>query len=175
MTDIWSVEKIFNLIPTVPNFPKPGIQFKDITPVLNEPKAFGSMISHLANSMNEPFDKIVAIESRGFILGSALAHSLKKGLVLVRKPGKLPRQTVKKTYALEYGQDSLELHIDDLNPGDRVYIIDDVLATGGTAETAEHLCENVGAKVIGHRFIMEIEFLQGRKKLKAQSQSLARI
>lgn len=167
-----SIENIKNMIVDVADFPKKGVVFKDITPILDDPKAFHSLFEHFKNTIDFKVDKVVAIESRGFLLGGPLAMLLEAGLVLVRKPGKLPRETVKQSYDLEYGQDSLEIQKDDLKAGDRVLIVDDVLATGGTAHAAENLCGQLGAEVVGHRFLIELGFLAGAEKLKAPSRSL---
>jgi adenine phosphoribosyltransferase len=139
--------------------------FKDITPILENGEAFLSLSKIIAEKVSKQTDKLVAIESRGFILASAVAQQLGCGMVLVRKPGKLPRETVKESYELEYGTDSLEMHKEALKPGDRVTIIDDVLATGGTAAAVERLCSHLNAQVLGSVFLMEIEFLKGRSKL----------
>lgn len=167
-----TLEQIHRLIIDVPNFPKPGIVFKDITPILENAEAFQSLAKLMAAQVHPQTTKLVAIESRGFILGAAIAQHLNAGMVIVRKPKKLPRETVKKTYSLEYGEDTLEMHKGALKPGDRVTIIDDVLATGGTARAVEELCVEAGAQVVGHLFLMEIEFLKGRTKLQSSAKSL---
>ncbi|MCB0350904.1 MAG: adenine phosphoribosyltransferase [Bdellovibrionales bacterium] len=167
-----TVDQISRLIRTVANFPKPGVNFKDITPVLENSEAFRALSKHLAEKVNPQTDKLVAIESRGFILGAAVAQHLSCGLVIVRKPGKLPRETIREDYVLEYGSDSVEIHKDSLKPGDRVTIIDDVLATGGTASAVEKLCEKAGAQVLGSIFMMSIESLDGKSKLTYPNQSL---
>src|SRR5690606_14514275 len=132
--------------------------FKDFTPILEDAAAFKKMLKLFEEQLAKvKFEKIVAIESRGFIIGSALAHNLDKGLVLARKPGKLPRETEKFTYALEYGEDTLEIHKSAIPSGISVVIVDDVLATGGTAHAVESICKNLGAQVMGHYFLMEIE------------------
>lgn len=170
-----TIEKVKALIRDVPDFPKPGIMFKDISPVLEDGEAFRAMAKLLADKIDPRTTKLVAIESRGFILGAAVAQHLKAGMVIVRKPGKLPRETVKKTYALEYGEDAVEMHKDALNGDDLVTIIDDVLATGGTAHAVEQLCRESGARISGHVFLMELEFLKGREKLQAPVTSLIKI
>ncbi len=149
----------------VPNFPREGIVFKDITPLLESPAALKQLIDEMVKVIPSEVTKIVSIESRGFILGAALAYASGRGLVLCRKPGKLPRETFSGTYQLEYGQDSLELHKSSITKGESVFIVDDVLATGGTAQAAARLCEEAGAKVSGLCFLIEIEFLKGRQKL----------
>lgn len=170
-----TIDQVQRLIRDVTDFPKPGIVFKDITPVLENKDAFQALILLLAEKIHPQTTHIVAIESRGFILGAALAQKMNLGLVLVRKPGKLPRDTFKKSYTLEYGTDSLEMHKDSLKAGDRVCIVDDVLATGGTAQAVEELCLMAQAQVLGHLFLMEISFLKGALKLKAPPQSLLSI
>lgn len=158
-------DEIKSLILDVPNFPREGIVFKDITPLLENGAAFRELINEMMKNIPSEITKIVSIESRGFILGSALAYGMKKGLVLCRKPGKLPRDTFSGTYQLEYGQDSLEVHKTSFDKNDKVFIVDDVLATGGTAEATVRLCENAGAEVLGLGFLIELDFLKGRQKL----------
>ncbi len=162
-----SVEDLKPFIRNIPDFPKPGIQFKDITPMLQNAKAFRFMVELLAQELKEKeFQQLVAIESRGFLLGSPLAFSLNRGLAIVRKPKKLPFHTKRVEYALEYGQDALEIHSDAIRPGERVCIVDDVLATGGTALATAQLVESLGAKVESLLFLMELPFLKGRDRLK---------
>ena len=151
-------------IQDVPDFPKPGIVFKDITPLLAEPRAFAHAIERMAARVAPP-DVVVAIESRGFLFGTALALRWHVPLVPARKPGKLPRATVSETYALEYGQDSLEMHSDALRPGGRVLIVDDLLATGGTAAAVTRLVERMGAQVTALLFLIELRGLGGRERL----------
>lgn len=170
-----TLEQIKEMIVDVPNFPKPGILFKDITPVLADSTTFKSLCTHFAEQIPSNATKIVAIESRGFLLGAALSQHLHLGLVLVRKPGKLPRKAHKVSYDLEYGSDSLELHETDLTAKDKVVIIDDVLATGGTARATELLVKKTGAEILKHVFLMEIEFLKGREKLIAPSKALFQV
>ncbi|HXI12822.1 MAG TPA: adenine phosphoribosyltransferase [Thermoanaerobaculia bacterium] len=150
----------------VPDFPKPGIVFKDITPLLSSPPAFVWVIeqfsSHFAGA---GITKVVAMESRGFIFGAPIALSLGVGFVPIRKPGKLPWTTQRHEYTLEYGSDALEIHDDALSEGDRVLIVDDVLATGGTAAAAIALVEILGATVAGIAMLMELRFLNGRSRL----------
>jgi adenine phosphoribosyltransferase len=167
-----SLKQVVDLMRDVPDFPKPGIVFKDITPILESSRAFQSLILHFRESIPFTFDKLLAIESRGFILGAALAQVMDVGLVLVRKAGKLPGETVSFRYDLEYGSDTLEIHKDSVMKGERVLIIDDVLATGGTAHAVERLCESLGAEVMGHRFFLELSFLHGRERLKKEHKSL---
>ncbi len=160
------VENIKTAIRDVPDFPKPGILFKDITPLLNNARLFSSTLDILAEKAHryEP-DVIVGIESRGFIFGAALADRLNCGFVPVRKPGKLPYKTFSEEYALEYGTDTVEMHVDALKEHKRALIVDDLLATGGTALATAHLVEKGGGSVQALFFVIELEFLQGRKKL----------
>jgi adenine phosphoribosyltransferase len=156
-------------IRTVSDWPKPGIQFRDITTLLTNPEGFGlAMDQMIAHYQGLNFDKIVAIESRGFIFGSVLARELKKPLVLIRKPGKLPAETAQESYELEYGTDTVEVHVDAIDAGDRVVVIDDLLATGGTASAAIALCERMGARVLEAGFVIDLPDIGGSKKLKAK-------
>lgn len=154
------------LIREVPDFPKPGISFKDITTLLKNGKALQYVIDRFAAHFQgaDP-DVIVGAESRGFLLGAPLAYKLGKGFVLVRKPGKLPAAVEKVTYDLEYGQDSLEIHVDAIKPGQKVLIIDDLLATGGTINATAELIKRLGGKIVGFAFIIELDSLKGRDKL----------
>ena len=159
-------EQVRERIRAVEDFPKPGVVFRDITPLL----ADGSLFERVTDWMVERFRNerpthVLAIESRGFIFGSPVAHRLGAGLVPVRKPGKLPWTTMRVTYDLEYGRDALEIHADALRAGDRVLIVDDLLATGGTAAAACTLVENLGAAVVGLCVALELAFLEGRSKL----------
>jgi adenine phosphoribosyltransferase len=150
----------------VPDFPKPGILFRDITPLLADPKAFHMVIDALVeNFIGQNIDAIVAIDSRGFIFGAPLASRLNTSFVPARKPGKLPSETVSVAYALEYGQASLEMHKDALSPGDNVVVIDDLLATGGTAAAVGELVLGQGAHVAAYAFVIELSALGGRNKL----------
>jgi len=154
-------------IRNVPDFPKPGIGFKDITTLLKDGAAFQECIDQMAAHVNaEEVDLIVGAESRGFIFAAALAYKLGKGFVPVRKPGKLPAQTMKETYDLEYGTDSLEIHVDAISKDARVLIIDDLLATGGTVAATVKLIERLKGKVVAIGFLIELSFLHGRDKLK---------
>jgi adenine phosphoribosyltransferase len=162
-----TIEEIKDSIVDVPDFPKPGIIFKDITPILEDPKTFQGLAKIFAENTPKETTKLAAIESRGFILASAMAQYLNVGVLLIRKPGKLPQQTLRQAYQLEYGEDQLEIHTHSVNSDDNIAIIDDVLATGGTAEAAEKLVTKAGGKVIQLQFLMELEFLKGRNKLKA--------
>ncbi len=160
------VDALKAAIRDVPDFPKKGIVFKDITTLLKDPALFRRTVDLLTVlSGDRPVDKVVAIESRGFILGGVLASRLGAGFVPVRKPGKLPAKTLRASYALEYGTDTLEIHEDALNKGERVLIVDDVIATGGTAHAVGELVDRLGAKVVAYAFLVELSFLNGRDKL----------
>ena len=160
------IEALKAKIRDVPDFPKKGIVFKDITTLLKDPALFRRTIDLLAVLCGErTVDKVVAIESRGFILGGVLASRLNAGFVPVRKPGKLPAKTLTASYELEYGTDSLEIHEDALTRGDRVLIVDDVIATGGTARAVGDLVDRLGANVSAYAFLVELTFLKGREKL----------
>ncbi len=150
----------------VPDYPKPGILFKDITPLLGDPAAWGEACRKMAAPwVGAGVTHVVAVESRGFLFGGAIAVALGAGLVPVRKPGKLPYQRSREEYALEYGTDALEMHVDAVGPGSRVVIVDDVLATGGTAGATVRLVERHGASVVGCGFLIELTFLSGRQAL----------
>lgn len=162
-------KKLKRVIKDVPDFPKQGIVFKDLTPIFKDKKLFKSLIDYLYKKYkNKRLDAIVAIESRGFIIGSPLAYKLKVPFIPARKPGKLPRETYKVTYSLEYGTDGLEIHRDALSKGNRVLIIDDLLATGGTVNAVVSLIEQAGAEVLEIAFIVELDFLKGREKLQGR-------
>ncbi len=157
---------IKELIRDIPDFPTQGILFRDITPILQDAKAFKQIIYTMCETVQElKPDVIVGIESRGFILGTPIALELGLGFVPVRKMGKLPYDTIQAEYSLEYGTNVVEIHRDALNHGTRVAIVDDLLATGGTAKAAVQLVEELGATVAGLSFLIELEFLQGRKLL----------
>jgi adenine phosphoribosyltransferase len=157
-----------SLIRDVPDFPKKGILFKDITPLLKDPKAFQEVIHLLGERYKKnKVDGIVAMESRGFILGGALAAHLGVGFIPVRKPGKLPWKTLKETYDLEYGKDTLEIHEDSIRKGERILVLDDVLATGGTAAATIRLVERAGGTVAEACFLIHLSFLNGHEKLKS--------
>jgi adenine phosphoribosyltransferase len=150
----------------IQDFPKPGIVFKDITPLLANPAAVRECMALLINNLRgRNIDKVVGAESRGFFFGTLLAYELNAGFVPVRKPGKLPFDTLKATYELEYGTDALEIHTDAITPGQRVLIHDDVLATGGTAKALCELVEGLGGVVVQCNFLMELSFLNGREKI----------
>jgi adenine phosphoribosyltransferase len=154
----------------VPDFPKPGILFRDITPLLADGPAFAAAIEQLDELTRDVrYTRIIGIESRGFIFGAALAQRRKCGFVPIRKPKKLPRATVRETYALEYGEDTLEMHEDALIMGERALIVDDVLATGGTAEAAARLVSRSLGEVAGFAFLIELDFLNGRGRLAPHS------
>lgn len=167
-----TLQDIESKIRQVPDFPKKGIQFLDFSPLLADPKSFSHVVQLMGDPFRGKFDKIVAIESRGFILGAAMAQHFNTGFVMVRKKGKLPGPTTSVSYALEYGEDQLEMNKQALGSGERVLIVDDVLATGGTAAATHQLCHNLGANVIGFSFFIEIEFLKGKEKLKSSIHSL---
>jgi len=150
----------------IPDFPAPGILFRDITPLLASPEAFQEAVSAMARPFrDDPPQKVLGIEARGFMFGAALARELGVGFVRVRKPGKLPRETLRVSYGLEYGKDTLEIHADACAPGEKVLIADDVLATGGTALAAGELADRLGAEVAGMTFFIELEGLKGRSRL----------
>ena len=154
------------LIREIPDWPKPGILFYDITTLLKDPQGFCALINQLYGHYHgKPIDIVAAIEARGFIFGPALAYRLGAGFVPVRKPNKLPAETVRETYQLEYGTDALEVHKDAIQPGQRVLICDDLLATGGTAAATVRLVRGMGGEVVGIAFVVELTFLNGRKKL----------
>ncbi|HOI29953.1 MAG TPA: adenine phosphoribosyltransferase [Melioribacteraceae bacterium] len=151
----------------VPDFPKKGIVFKDITTLLKNPLALSYTVEELYNfAKNIKITKVAGIESRGFILGGILAEKLKAGFVPIRKPGKLPAEKLSEFYSLEYGTDSIEIHKDAINPGDTVLLHDDLLATGGTMKAACNLIEKLGGKIVLISFLIELAFLNGREKLK---------
>src|SRR6266540_959323 len=150
----------------IPDFPSPGILFRDITPLLASPVAFQEAVAAMAEPFRaHPPDKVLGIEARGFMFGAALAQDFGVGFVPVRKPGKLPRETFRVSYGLEYGKDSLEIHTDACRRGERILIVDDVLATGGTAVAAGELADRLGAEVAGMAFFIELEALKGRSRL----------
>jgi adenine phosphoribosyltransferase len=160
------MEELKRLIREVPDFPKPGILFYDITTLLKDAEGFRSVIDGLRQHYQSArVDTVLGIEARGFIFAPALAYALGAGFVPVRKPKKLPAECVSVTYDLEYGSDSLEMHKDAIGQGHRVLIVDDLLATGGTAAAAAHIVEKVGGSVAGIGFVIELTFLNGRQKL----------
>lgn len=154
------------LIRDVPDFPKPGIMFKDITPILQSPAATAEVIELLvADARDRDTDVVVGIESRGFIFGVPVAMALGVPFAMARKLGKLPYSRISEEYALEYGTNTVEMHTDAIDPGQRTYVVDDLLATGGTAAAAARLVERLGGKVCGFGFVVELEFLRGRENL----------
>lgn len=160
------MDELKALIRTVPDFPKPGIQFYDITTLLKHPYGLRTTIDRLVGFIDDPnIDTVIGIEARGFIFAPALAYRLKAGFIPVRKPRKLPAATEAITYALEYGTDTLEIHRDAIEKGDRVIIADDLLATGGTARAVIDLVEKLGGEVAGLAFVVELSFLKGRERL----------
>jgi len=164
------VDELKRYIRHVPDFPKPGILFYDITTLLKEPQGFRRAISAMADPhRSAAIDVVVGIESRGFIFGAAIAERLQAGFVPVRKPGKLPAATRRASYALEYGTDSLEVHADALTPGQRVLIVDDLLATGGTASATVGLVRGLGAAIVGVQFLIELVALDGRRRLSGEN------
>jgi adenine phosphoribosyltransferase len=160
-------DQLKRLIREVPDFPKKGILFYDITTLLKDKTGFATLIDKLAEYyISQDVDLVLGMEARGFIFAPALAYRLSAGFVPVRKPGKLPAESVKYDYALEYGTNSLEIHKDAIQKGQRVLIVDDLLATGGTAEATAKLAAMLGAEIAGLGFVVELEFLKGREKLK---------
>lgn len=150
----------------IPDYPKKGILFHDITPLLKSPRAFKYTIDKIGDQISDvDLDYIVGIDARGFIFASALSYKLDKGVILVRKPGKLPFDTLEASYELEYGTDKLEMHKDEVSPGDKVLIADDLLATGGTAKAAGELIEKSGGEIAGYYFLIELTELKGSDKL----------
>lgn len=154
------------LIIDVPDYPKPGIVFKDIMPVISDAKAFHYAVSEMADNYRDSnITKIVGVEARGFLFGSAIAYILGCGFVPARKPGKLPREIISTKYELEYGIDEIQIQADALNDKDKVIIVDDLLATGGTAAAVGKLVRTTGAEIVGYSFFIELDFLEGREKL----------
>ena len=154
-------------IRSIPDYPKPGILFRDITTLLKDRKAFCQAVQLMTDKYrNKKIDAVVAVEARGFILGGAVAHRLNAGFIPVRKKGKLPAKTHSVTYNLEYGTDTLEIHLDAFSPGTRILIIDDLLATGGTVRAVTDLIQQLKGKIIGIAFLIELTDLKGREKLK---------
>ncbi len=155
------------MIRDVPDFPVEGIIFKDITTLLKDAAAFREAVDALAaNYKGKKIDKIVAVEARGYIFGAVLAYQLDAGFVLIRKPGKLPAETVSETYELEYGTDTIEIHKDAIQAGEQILVVDDLLATGGTTKATVNLVEKLRGEVMGVGFLIELAFLNGRDKLK---------
>jgi adenine phosphoribosyltransferase len=166
MVETMAMDAVRARIRDVPDFPQKGIVFKDITPVLSDPKLFRAVIdAFVARWKDERIDKVVAIESRGFIFGAPLAYALGAGFTIVRKPGKLPWEVIRESYSLEYGENVLELHVDAVGPRDRVLVVDDVLATGGTADAVGRLVTRQGAHLVAFSFLVELGFLHGARRL----------
>jgi adenine phosphoribosyltransferase len=164
------MEDLKKYIREVPDFPKPGILYYDISTLLQHPLALRKTIDRFVWLFaDQHVDKVVGIESRGFMFGSIVAYNLNAGFVPVRKPGKLPAHTIGEEYELEYGTDTLEIHSDAIDPGERVLIVDDLIAIGGTAAAAAKLVESVGGRVVGLGFVIELAFLEGRKRLEGYS------
>ena len=164
-----SIDRLKTAIRDVPDFPKKGILFKDITPVLNDPALFKMAVDLFVDRhLKSRIDTVCAIEARGFLFGAAVAYRLGAGVVPIRKKGKLPYETIEATYSLEYGTATLAVHVDALRKGARVLLIDDLLATGGTAAASVRLVEQLGAQVVEVDFLVELAFLKGREKLARQ-------
>lgn len=160
------MDSLKQFVREIPDFPKPGILFYDITTLLQNGEAFRQTVEAFARAYGEQkIDTVVGVEARGFIFAAAVAFRLGTGFIPVRKPGKLPYRTVRKTYQLEYGSDTLEMHADAIRPGSRVLLVDDVIATGGTARAVADMIREQGGQVAGVGFVLELEFLHGRKAL----------
>jgi adenine phosphoribosyltransferase len=163
-----------DVIRTIPDYPKPGIMFRDITTLLGNPRAFRRAVDELVQPWaGAKIDKVAGLEARGFILGGAVAHQLGVGFIPVRKKGKLPHTVIGEDYQLEYGTDRVEIHVDAVSPGDKVLLIDDLIATGGTALAGIKLLERAGAKVIGCSFVIDLPELGGADKLRAIGMNVA--
>jgi adenine phosphoribosyltransferase len=160
--------RIKQLIRTIPDFPRPGIRFRDITPLLSNADGFRQVIHDLADRYRGTVDKVAAIEARGFIFGAAIAHAIGVGFVPIRKPGKLPHTLIGHDYELEYGTNRVEIHVDGVGAGERVVVIDDLLATGGTAAAAIALLERVGAHIVECAFVIDLVDVGGRARLEAR-------
>jgi adenine phosphoribosyltransferase len=161
-----TVADLERAIRNVPDFPKPGIQFKDITPVIGDPRLFAACVEHLtANVPRGSVSAVVGIEARGFVFAAAAALRLGAGVVPVRKKGKLPYETIEESYDLEYGSNTVAIHTDAVAPGSRVLLVDDLLATGGTAAAAAALLKRIGAQIVEIAFVIELAFLKGRARL----------
>jgi adenine phosphoribosyltransferase len=160
------MKTVQDYIRTIPDFPHEGIMFRDVTTLFSDPRGFRIAIDQLLHPYaGQPIDKVVGLEARGFILGGAIAHQLSVGFIPIRKKGKLPGKTIEQNYTLEYGTATMEVHDDALQPGEKVLLVDDLLATGGTAEAGIKLIERMGAEVIGCAFIIDLPDLGGRTKL----------
>ena len=150
----------------IPDYPKKGVIFRDVTTLLKEGQDFKEAIDKMAEKIDYEIDRVIGIEARGFIVGAPLAYKLSKGFIPIRKPGKLPCEKISVEYDLEYGTDSIEMHVDGIKKGEKVVIVDDLLATGGTSQAAIKLVESLGAEVAGLLFLMELDDINGRQKLK---------
>ena len=161
-------QTLISSIRNIPDYPKPGVMFRDITTLLGDARAFRRSIDELVHPYaGSKIDKIAGIEARGFILGGAMAHQMSSGFVPIRKKGKLPHETVRIAYSLEYGLDEMEMHKDAVAPGEKVILVDDLIATGGTAEAAVKLLRQIGADIVAACFVIDLPDLGGRKKLEA--------
>ncbi|HZG28942.1 adenine phosphoribosyltransferase [Ensifer adhaerens] len=161
-------EELIAAIRNIPDYPKPGIMFRDITTLLGNPRAFRRSVDELVHPFaGTKIEKVAGMEARGFIIGGAVAHQLSAGFVPIRKKGKLPHDTVRIAYSLEYGVDEMEMHRDAVQPGEKVILVDDLIATGGTAEGAVKLLKQMGADIVAACFIIDLPALGGRKKLEA--------
>ena len=161
-----SIEEIKRHVREVPDFPSPGISFKDITPLIEDGPAFHAAVDRVATATSGVnYDRVLSAEARGFVFGTALAYRARKGLILARKPGKLPRPTISASYDLEYGSNTLHVHADSITEGTRILVVDDLLATGGTARAMCQLVENAGGVVACVAFLIELRFLNGRERL----------
>ena len=166
--DAGTLDELKRAIRTIPDYPKPGVQFRDITTLLGNARAFRLTVDELVRPWAEAqVDRVAGIEARGFILGGAVAHQLHAGFVPIRKKGKLPHTTVRVAYSLEYGIDEMEMHMDAVQPGERLIVVDDLIATGGTAEAAVRLLRQRGAEVLAACFIVDLPELGGSKRLEA--------
>jgi adenine phosphoribosyltransferase len=166
--DAGTLDELKRAIRTIPDYPKPGVQFRDITTLLGNARAFRLTVDELVRPWaNAQVDRVAGIEARGFILGGAVAHQLHAGFVPIRKKGKLPHTTVRVAYSLEYGLDEMEMHLDAVHPGERLIVVDDLIATGGTAEAAVRLLRQRGAEVLAACFIVDLPALGGSKRLEA--------
>lgn len=166
------LDSLKSKIRSVPDWPKKGVVFRDITPVLEDKQAFGFLIDELAvlaKDCSQDIDKIIGIDARGFIFASALAYKLETGLAIVRKKGKLPAETVEKAYSLEYAAETIEMHKSAITQGEKVLLVDDVLATGGTMSAVIDIVKGLKGEIVGVLFFMELDVLHGREKLKAQN------
>jgi adenine phosphoribosyltransferase len=160
-------------IKTIPDYPKPGIMFRDITSLLQDPQGFRKVVDELVYPFaGQRVDKVAGIEARGFILGGAVAHQLSVGFVPVRKRGKLPRETIRETYELEYGKDEVELHADAIQKNENILLIDDLIATGGTAAAAARLITRLGGRIVGCSFVIDLPDLGGKKRLEEMGLSV---